>query len=85
MKTAVREKLPASVGMLKFFEHRFHPLQRNVRIATLTDEKDGTAPALLPDLIDAEVLWLDGDYIVIRGQELIDGQFFGQTWDVWVY
>lgn len=41
-----------------------------------------TEVELLPELLDAEVIWLDGALIRIRGIEIVDGTAFGQTWDI---
>lgn len=82
LKAAERKALPATRGKLKVFENRIHSLGRTVRVAQVVSATDGTETELMPELLDADVLWVEGDAIRVRGTELVDGTAFGQTWDV---
>ena len=81
---AVRLKQAASRGELRLAENRLHSLGRVVLSATLTDDAGGTGTALLPELLDAQVIWIDGTTMRLRGVETIDGVSYAQTWDVTV-
>lgn len=82
MRKAEREALPPARGKLKIFENRIHALGRTVRVAQVLSVTGDAEVELLPELLDAEVLWLDGDVVRIRGMELVDNTAFGQTWDI---
>ena len=79
---AERSALAPARGKLKIFENRVHSLGRTVRVAQVLTTTGDTEIELLPELLDAEVLWLDGTVIRIRGIEMVDGTAFGQTWDI---
>lgn len=79
---AVRARTPASHGTLRVFENRLHVFGRAVTCATLTSTTDGLETMLLPELLDVQIIWAD-DYVMrLRGNEQLDGAFFGQTWEV---
>lgn len=82
LKKAEREALPPARGKLKIFENRIHALGRTVRVAQVLSITADAEVELLPELLDAEVLWLDGDVVRIRGTELVENTAFGQTWHV---
>ena len=82
MKKAERDALAPARGKLKIFENRIHTLGRTVRVAHVLSTTGDTEVELLPELLDAEVIWLDGALIRIRGIEMVDGTAFGQTWDI---
>jgi hypothetical protein len=82
LKKAERDALAPARGKLKVFENRIHSLGRTVRVAQVVSATDGTETELLPELLDADVLWMEGDTIRVRGTELVDGTAFGQTWDI---
>lgn len=69
-------------GTLRIRENRLHDFGRVVTCATLTNPKDGLNTAILPDLIDAEIIWLADDGMRIRGIERVGDVFFAQTWDI---
>ena len=77
-----RMKGPACRGKLRVAENRLHALGRSVQCATLTSVTDGLETPLLPELVDAKLLWLDDRTIRLQGSELIDGAFYTQTWDI---
>lgn len=79
---AVAAKQPASRGQLRIFENRLHNFGRVVRCATLTSSTDGMDSHQLPELLDAEVIYLDSSLMRLRGLEQVGGTLFGQTWDV---
>ena len=82
LRKAERTALPATRGILKVFENRIHGLGRTARVAQVISATDGVETELLPELLDAELIWLDGDVVRLRGTELVDGTAFGQTWDI---
>ena len=77
-----REKLPASVGDLRVLEDRLHKLGRVVVCATLVGANDGLEQPLLPNIVDARLLYINDKTIRLQGNEEVDGVFFSQTWDV---
>lgn len=78
----IRAAEPATRGVLKVFDDRLIELGRVVTCASLTSAGDGQDSALLPVLLDVQIIWLDGKSMRLRGNELVDGALFGQTWDV---
>lgn len=77
-----REKSPASRGRLRVSENRLHAFGRVVMCAKLVSATDGVETQLLPELLDAHLIWLDEKSLRLRGNELVDGILFGQTWDI---
>lgn len=75
-------KVPPSRGLLHIFENRLHALNRVVRCATLTHFTDGLSSHVLPELLDVEILHLEDKTMRLRGIEVVDGAYYGQTWDV---
>ena len=82
MKKAEREALAPARGKLKIFENRIHTLGRTVRVAQVLSIIDGSETELLPELRDAELIWLDGAVMRVRGLEMVEDTAFGQTWDI---
>ena len=79
---SLRMKQPPSSGELRIFENRMHAFGRVVLCATLTSATDGIETEQLPELVDAQVIWLDDRQMRIRGVELVEGILFAQTWDI---
>lgn len=77
-----RELGPHTRGELRVYERRVHELGRSVRCAKVVSAVDGTATPILPELLDAEVIWVEKNKLRVRGNELIGGSLFGQTWDL---
>ncbi|WP_374259395.1 hypothetical protein [Aquabacterium sp.] len=82
LKKAERNALAPVRGNLKVFENKLHAFGRAVRCARVLSTSDGLEADLLPELLDAELLWLDDKAIRLRGVEQVDGTLFGQTWDI---
>jgi len=82
LKKTERDALAPARGNLKFFENRIHSLGRSVQCAQLLSITDGMGTELLPELLDADLIWLDGAVMRVRGTEKRDGTLFGQTWDI---
>ena len=82
MAKAERSALPPARGNLKVSENKLHSFGRNVRSARIVTATDGLENDLLPELLDAELIWLDDTAIRLRGLEQVDGTLFGQTWDI---
>lgn len=76
------QKEPVCRGILSIVENRIHLFGRVVRCARLTSASDPTSGDLLPELIDADLLWLLDGVMRLRGNEEVNGAFFGQTWDI---
>lgn len=79
---AQHQRLPASVGKLKVIEKRSSKLDRIVLCATLTSVSDGLETELLPELGEAQVIWVDDGVMRIRGIEVLEGVQYAQTWAV---
>lgn len=79
---AERLSAPPSRGTLKVAENRLHSFGRVVMCAKLVSATDGLETELLPELLDAELIWLDGAVMRLRGTEQVEGALFGQTWDI---
>lgn len=82
MRKAERESRPSAKGSLKVSEIRLNQFGRNVRCARVVGFSDEIEKSMLPDLMDVELLWADGQGIRLSGIEEIDGCLFAQTWDV---
>ena len=85
MKKAERDALAPARGKLKLFENRIHTLGRTVRVAQVLSSTSDTEIELLPELLDADVVWMDDALVRIRGTEMVDGTAFAQTWDIRLY
>jgi hypothetical protein len=79
-----RKKEPASRGKLQMVENRNHRLGRVVLCATLIHATDGRDTDLLPELMDAQVIWLNDKSMRVRGVEDVGGTMYAQTWDITV-
>ena len=84
LPTSQRKKEPASRGKLRIFENRNHRLGRVVLCATLTHATDGLNTEMLPELMDAQVIWLDDKVMRVRGVEDVGGTMYAQTWEIMV-
>lgn len=82
LKKAERDALAPVCGKLKVFENRLHALGRTLLCARVLSVSDGLETDLLPELLDAQLLWLDDKAIRLRGVEQVDGTSYGQTWDI---
>lgn len=69
-------------GTLHVREARVASLGRIVATAELFSDADKSRQALIPTLLDADVLFLLNNQMRIRGFELVNGVQYGQTWDV---
>lgn len=79
---SVREKDAPHRGKLSIAENRLHSAGRVVTCARLTNNTDPNEPDLLPELADAQVIWLMDDQLRVRGVEKVDGVLYAQTWDI---
>jgi hypothetical protein len=68
-------------GTLRVRQDRINVYGRFVTKAQLLRKGDATGIALLPDLLDAEVIWVEDGALRIRGTEMLDGVQFNQTWE----
>ncbi|MBV8037350.1 hypothetical protein [Roseateles sp.] len=77
-----RASMPKYRGLLRVHEQRVHELGRIATIAALVSSTDGTEQPLLPSLHDANLLYVNGTQLRLRGVELVDEVQYAQTWDV---
>ncbi len=77
-----RELGPKTRGVLRVCERRVQLFGRVTRCATLTSMTDGSGTALLPEMLDIELLWVEDGKLRMRGTELIDGRMYGQAWEM---
>ncbi|AUN95855.1 hypothetical protein [Pseudazoarcus pumilus] len=82
MEKAERARQPVVRGELKVFENRLHPFNRSVLCAQVLGALDGLEQPLIPELADVHLIWLDGKRLRLRGNEMVEGALFAQTWDV---
>lgn len=82
LKKADRLNLPPCRGELKLLENRLHTLGRATTCARIVSAGDGLETDLLPELVDASVIWMDDKAIRLRGIEIIDDIHYSQTWDI---
>ncbi|MBS0372871.1 MAG: hypothetical protein JSS57_27155 [Proteobacteria bacterium] len=75
-------KTPAFAGELSIGEVRIPELSRTLVLARLQSTTTGTQAAVLPELIDARLLWLDGAQLRLTGVERVGDRDYAQTWSV---
>lgn len=76
------QELPGSQGKLRILETRVHKLGRIAICAKLISVSDGLETELLPDLADAQVIWVEDGLMRIRGIEQVNGVQYAQTWNI---
>jgi hypothetical protein len=69
-------------GVLRMNESRNHGLGRICVTAQLLSVTESNEMPVLPELLDATVLFLRDGQMRVRGFELREGVQYGQTWDV---
>jgi hypothetical protein len=84
LKKVDRLSTPPCRGELKVLENRLHHLGRAATCARAVSTADGLETDLLPELVDAAILWVDEKTIRLRGTEVIDDVQYSQTWDIMV-
>lgn len=80
--TAVRRKEAPHRGKLCMQEDRMHVLGRVVLCARLANNTDPNEAEVLPELLDAQVIWVADSKMRVRGVEKVGEAFYAQTWDV---
>lgn len=75
-----RNALPPVVGVLNIEEHRDPSLGRSVVRAQLRHLVEGIE--VLPDLVEARVLWLKDGQFRLAGIERVSDAEYAQTWAV---
>ncbi|MFA6313850.1 MAG: hypothetical protein WCV99_03065 [Sterolibacterium sp.] len=73
---------PCHVGNLCVTEGRDVKLARAVIRARLVDIASGTQVDILPELLDARLLWAEDNKWRLTGIERIDDVDYAQTWSV---
>ena len=73
-------KAPRHTGDLQLVEERSNEYGRSTLVARLQDTRGGIREPIVPVLVDARVLWVQGSEIRIRGTERIDGVEYAQAW-----
>ncbi len=69
-------------GTLKVLENLIIDFGKVVRCARLVSVDDGLERDILPEIMDAKLIWLAVTAVRIRGIEKVDGAYFGQIWDI---
>jgi len=67
-------------GDLQLCEERHAEYGRHVLVARLQDTRGGIREPIVPILLDAKVLWVQGTELRIRGTERIEGVEYAQAW-----
>jgi len=82
LSKSLRESQAPYIGALKISENRLHAFGRVVTCANLIDPKNGTDLPVLPELVDAQIIWLADKNMRLRGIEQVEGVLYAQTWDI---
>lgn len=77
-----RNGMPPFVGVLSINEYRDPELGRSTFRAQLFDPVKGGDIEVLPELVDAKVVWLSGSKLRLSGIERINQAAFAQSWSV---
>ena len=80
MPTKTRKERQQYRGILRVRQERVDALGRYVTKAQLL-HTDGDFKQVLPELVDAQLLWVEDGEIRIRGTEVRDNVQFNQTWE----
>lgn len=75
-------KAPGFAGILSVEEKRDHVSGRTLARAKLTGISTGPDTDLLPELLDARLLWAQDSKMRVSGFERIGGVEYAQTWSV---
>lgn len=81
LPTKLRKEREAYRGLLRIRQDHIGAYGRFVTKAQLMNQDDATGSTVLPDLLDAEVIWAQDGALRIRGTELRDDIQFAQTWE----
>lgn len=81
LPTKLRKEREAYRGLLRIRQDRVDAYSRFVTKAQLLTQDDATGSTVLPDLLDAEVIWAQDGALRIRGTEMLEGTQFVQTWE----
>jgi hypothetical protein len=79
-----RKSMPKYRGKLRLNEARSGLHGRVTPTAALVAETDTTEQSVLPELHDAQVLYVRDNAMRIRGFEVCNGLEYGQVWEVQV-
>ncbi|MFY9811152.1 hypothetical protein [Aquabacterium sp.] len=74
--------LPPYTGTLKVSEMRDQEMARTLVQARLLDTTHINEVDVLPELLDAQLLYADGKTLRMSGIERIDGTHYAQTWSI---
>ena len=80
LPTRVRKEREKYLGFLRARQERVDALGRFVTKAQLL-HTDGTFNQVLPELVDAHLLWVEDGAIRISGTEQVKDVQFTQTWE----
>lgn len=82
LKGLALKAAPSHPGTLRLREDRMNLLSRAVMRAEVRSTVDGVEATVLPPLVDAQLIWLDGKELRLRGIEVVDDVQYAQTWIV---
>lgn len=80
--TSQTPKAPSFAGILSVGETRDHASGRTFARAKLTGISDGASSDVLPELLDARLLWAQESKLRVAGFERIGDAEYAQTWAV---
>ena len=80
-KSELRAELPR-VGVLRVDEYRDHEQSRTLTRARLLEPNAKVERDMLPELLDARMLYVDGGRMRIAGTERLQYADVAQTWDI---
>ena len=81
LPSKMRKERECYRGTLRIRQDRVDAYGRFVTKAQLLRRGDITLTAMLPDLLDAEIIWVEDGAMRIRGTEMLEGIEFHQTWE----
>jgi hypothetical protein len=73
-------KASKHVGDLLLAQEHSTEYGRHILVARLQDTRGGIREPIVPILVDAKVLWIQGPELRLRGTERIDGVEYAQAW-----
>jgi hypothetical protein len=73
-------KAPKHTGNLALLEERSNEYGRATLVAKLLDTRGSVREPIVPNLVDARVLWIRGAELRLRGTERIEGVEYAQAW-----
>lgn len=83
--SSTQPNTPSVTGVLSVEEKRDHTSGRTLAKARVTGISSGTDTDMLPELLDARLLWAQNEKLRISGFERIGAIEYAQTWAIEVF